>query len=112
MCLISDEVAEYLNKQIDILKGNGMQEMAKDTIWLSRAHRIDLLEVCTPTDSGLGQEIERRVGTVYRCGLINGHDLSTRSGLRRTLMVLKDRKPRRVVASPPCGPFCPSSDST
>jgi hypothetical protein len=40
-----------------------------------------------------------------RIGHWNGFDLSTTTGARRLMMLWRQKKPRRTVMSPPCGPF-------
>jgi len=92
---------------VNDLRNQVRKDIAGDVCYLSRQGRLDLLEVCTPPDSGLGAEVEKLGGNVYRAGIHTGHDLSTNGGLRRLMLVAKARKPRRMVASPPCGPFCP-----
>ena len=69
---------------------------------LTRKERLDLLEICTPDGSGLGQAVEELGGTVMRLGLHNGYDMSTKSVLNRALHIVREQRPRRLVASPLC----------
>ena len=81
------------------------QDITVDVGSLRDAGRLDLVEVCTPQDSGLVQAIREdgRQGT--RLSIWNGFDLATTKGLNRTLEYLRLHKPRRVWWSPPCTPF-------
>ena len=81
------------------------QDIAVDVGALRDAGRLDLVEVCTPQDSGLVQAIREdgRQGT--RLSIWNGFDLATTKGFNRTLEYLRLHKPRRVWWSPPCTPF-------
>ena len=80
-------------------------EIANNIFGLSRYHRLDLMEICTPAQSGLGQAVESLGGSVKRIGLHNGYDLATRKGLNRIAHELVTSRPRRVVLTPPCGPW-------
>ena len=81
-------------------------KIAKDTepdfSKIVRKDRADLMEVCTRPDSELAAAVERRNGTAIRIGLFNGFDLATKTGLNRAIHMVRDHRPRRIVASPPC----------
>ena len=70
-----------------------------------RTQRVDLLEVCCPWDSPLSQAVEQAGGRVYRMGLHNGYDLSTKVGFTKALATLRRLRPRYVHVSPPCHPW-------
>ena len=72
---------------------------------LSCPERVDLMEVCAPWDSPLSEAVERLGGTTIRLGLHNGFDMSTKTGPRKALALLRRVKPRYVHVSPPCFPF-------
>ncbi|CAK0829661.1 unnamed protein product [Prorocentrum cordatum] len=52
-------------------------EIGEDTTILSKTSRADLMEICCPKDSSLGQAIGAQGGRVVRCGLFNGYDMGT-----------------------------------
>ncbi|CAK0899034.1 unnamed protein product, partial [Prorocentrum cordatum] len=83
------------------------QTIAEDLTELGRPYRIDLMEVCCPEDSSLSKAVQNQGGKVFRCGLFNGIDMGTATGLRRALHLLRRLRPRRLVLSPPCTADCP-----
>ena len=74
----------------------------QDLLFLNRTGRLDLLELCCAEDSTLGAAFVARGGKIARCGLYNGYDLSTNTGLERAKHLLYQHRPVRVHASPPC----------
>ena len=68
--------------------------------------RLDLLEVCTPLSSELGQAVEEKGGSVHRCGLYNECDMTRTKGRDKVLEVIATRRPRLAWFSPVCSPFC------
>ena len=66
--------------------------------------RLDLAELCCTGDSLLVDEMSRLRGTAERYSFWNGYDLSRRAGATKLLNDLLLAMPRRVWASPPCGP--------
>ena len=67
--------------------------------------RLDIMEICTPTDSGLMQACMEKGLQGKRLSNWSGHDLATDVGTQRTLEELRLWKPRKVWWSPPCDPF-------
>ena len=79
---------------------------AEDVLNLTKANHVDLMEVCCPENSSLGGAVEAQGGTVVRCGLFNGFDMATATGVRRAIHLLRRVRPRRLVLSPPCTADC------
>ena len=69
--------------------------------------QLDLLEVCAPWDSPLSQAVKEEGGRAMTIGLHNGFDLTTRSGLRKALRLVREKRPRYMHVSPPCFPWTP-----
>ncbi|CAK0840995.1 unnamed protein product, partial [Prorocentrum cordatum] len=82
-------------------------EIGEDTVNLTKTKRADLMEVCGPNESSLGKAVEAQHGQVIRCGLFNGYDMGTATGVRRAIHLLRMARPRRLVFSPPCTADCP-----
>ena len=91
---------EGLSQQTQVLSNETMK--AYDHL-LNR--KVDLVEICTPWDSPLSKEVERKGGLAIRLGCHNGYDLSTRAGFLASAKVLRENKPRNVHFSPPCFPW-------
>ena len=53
-------------------------QLATDFGTCTRASRTDLMEVCCPEDSPLSEAVQKENGTIYRCGLWNGHNMATK----------------------------------
>jgi hypothetical protein len=66
---------------------------------------VDLVEVCTPWDSPLGKAVEEKGGKVFRMGVHNGFDLSTRKGFLSACRALRELRPMNFHASPHCYPW-------
>ena len=69
----------------------------KDFVGLACHNRLDLMEVCTPSDSGLSKAVIAEGGTAERLGLHNGYDMATKTGLKRAMVMAKERRPRHAV---------------
>ncbi|CAK0809564.1 unnamed protein product [Prorocentrum cordatum] len=82
-------------------------EIGEDTVTLTKTKRADLMEVRCPSESSLGKAVEAQHGRVIRCGLFNGYDMGTATGVRRAMHLLRLARPRRLVLSPPCTADCP-----
>ncbi|CAK0904649.1 unnamed protein product, partial [Prorocentrum cordatum] len=82
-------------------------EIGEDTVNLTKTKRADLMEVCCPNESLLGKAVEAQHGRVMRCGLFNGYDMGTATGVRRAMHLLRLARPRRLALSPPCTADCP-----
>ena len=63
------------------------------------------MEVCCPWDSPLSTAVEKAGGKVFRVGIHNGFDLSTKVGVARAMQKVKELKPRYLHVSPPCFPW-------
>lgn len=98
-----------LNADMHVYFEKQQQKFDRETVELFDElccpERVDLMEVCAPWDSPLSEAVERLGGTTVRLGLHNGFDMSTKSGLRKALALLRRVKPRYVHLSPPCFPF-------
>lgn len=66
---------------------------------------LDLLEVCAPWDAPLSQAVRDAGGKAVSIGLHNGYDLTTLSGFRKAVSLIRCLKPRYVHFSPPCDPW-------
>ena len=69
--------------------------------------RLDLAEVACVSDSRLTNSVLDQGGKAERFSNWNGYDFSTRTGAEKLVRVLRDKRPRRVWFSPPCGAECP-----
>eukprot|EP00959_Pyramimonas_sp_CCMP1952_P246687 5155883-Pyramimonas_sp.AAC.1 len=69
-----------------------IQNVATDMPELTKTKRVDLMEVCCPETSALGQTVLSQGGPVVRCGLFNGYDMAT-TGLRRAVHLLRRTRP-------------------
>lgn len=69
--------------------------------------RLFLLEIACAPDSVLTTEAQAKGLSAERASLFNGHDLTTPEGLRRTLELIKQKRPRNIWISTECGPFSP-----
>ena len=98
-----------LNADMHVYFEKQQQKYDRNTVELfdslSCPERVDLMEVCAPWDSPLSEAVERLGGTTIRLGLRNGFDMSTKTGLRKALALLRRVKPRYVHVAPPCFPF-------
>ncbi|CAK0818384.1 unnamed protein product, partial [Prorocentrum cordatum] len=105
--LDDSELPEMDSKSHDKVLDEIYQTIAEDLTELGRPYRIDLMEACCPEDSSLSKAVQDQGGKVFRCGLFNGIDMGTATGLRRALHLLRRLRPRRLVLSPPCTADCP-----
>ncbi|CAK0837902.1 unnamed protein product, partial [Prorocentrum cordatum] len=105
--LDDSELSEMDSKSHDKVLDEIYQTIAEDLTELGKPYRIDLMEVCCPEDSSLSKAVQDQGGKVFRCGLFNGIDMGTATGLRRALHLLRRLRPRRLVLSPPCTADCP-----
>ena len=87
------------------------EEATIDAWSLSRYGRLDMLEVATPPDWGLGAAVTALGGRVQRLTHQDGFDISTDTGTRRVIQFVRKQMPRRVVMAPPCKQFLPRLDS-
>ena len=97
---LNASMRDGLSQQTQVLSNDTMK--AFDTV---TNRRVDLVEICTPLDSRLSNEVERKGGTAIRLGCHNGYDLSTRAGFLASAKVLRENKPRNAHLSPPCFPW-------
>ncbi|CAJ1422108.1 unnamed protein product [Effrenium voratum] len=67
--------------------------------------QCELMEVCCPETSRLTETFKRRGKGALRLGLPD--DLSTRAGLEKGLQMMREKRPRMVWFSLPCGPYSP-----
>ena len=96
------EMQEYFSEQQFCTETNLVTCFANLT---GQTRQLDLLEVCCPWDSPLAKAVQDQGGTVFRIGIHNGFDLSTRGGFLKALHVLRRLRPRYLHLSPPCFPF-------
>ena len=68
-------------------------------------HSLDLLEVCAPWDSPLTKAVRDTGGKSMAIGLHNGYDLTTVSGLKKAIALVRKHRPRYIHVSPPCDPW-------
>ncbi|CAK0885021.1 unnamed protein product [Prorocentrum cordatum] len=78
---------------------------AEDIFALNEINRADM-EVCCPENSILGAAVQAQGGTVVRCGLFNGFDMASATGVRRAMHLLRRVRPRRLILGPPCTADC------
>ena len=69
--------------------------------------RLFLLEVACAPDSVLTNEALAKGLTAERASLFNGCDLTSPEGLRKTLELVKKKRPKNIWISTECGPFSP-----
>lgn len=100
--LSADSRAGIVNHLQEELIG-GIQALRKVT----GSSQLDLLEVCAPWDSPLCEAVREGGGTAVAIGLHNGFDMSTRSGFRKAVTLVRRLKPRYMHVSPPCFPWSP-----
>ena len=81
------------------------QHLSDDINQLRHIGRLDLMEVCTPSDSGLTEACLRIGLQGRRLSNWSGHDLATESGTQKVLEEIRLYRPRKVWWSPPCDPF-------
>ena len=109
---------------------NSYQEPACQTAWLTDAEsarvresidqlvpncwasvtdtgRLFLLEVACSPNSTLTTEAQKQGLSADRAALFNGHDLTTPEGLRKTLTLISQKRPKNVCISTECGAFPP-----
>ncbi len=59
--------------------------------------RLDLLEVCVPSDSMLSRVCVEKGGDVLSLGLLNGYNLATKQGYDRACAEIFDKRPRHTA---------------
>ena len=69
--------------------------------------KTTLIEVCCTADSSLSRAVLAAGGTIHRCSFWNGFDLTKQKGLQNLLNTIKQRQPKHIWFSPPCGPESP-----
>ncbi|CAK0846211.1 unnamed protein product [Prorocentrum cordatum] len=97
---------DIMQKALDQYDRDYTKEIGDDVNFLSRNGRYDLLEVCTPPKSRLSQAVIDLGGAALRAGVHSGFDMATETGVRRLTLWIRQRRPRRIVMSPPCTADC------
>ncbi|CAK0906464.1 unnamed protein product [Prorocentrum cordatum] len=95
-----------LQGAIDQRDSSYKKDIGDDVNNLARRGRFDLLEVCAPPTSRLAQAVHDQGGLAVRAGVHYGFDMSTKTGVHRLVPWIRQHRPRRIVASPPCAADC------
>ena len=69
-------------------------------------NRIDLMEVCCPTETALSGTFEKKGAKIFRVSLPD-YDMSARVGFQKVREERWRLKPRMMWMSLPCGPYSP-----
>ena len=96
---LKSRICEPLQEEIT----NGIKAVQE----LSQGSTLDLLEVCAPWDSPLCWAVREQGGRAMSIGLHNGFDLTTRSGLKKAVALVRETRPRYMHVSPPRDPWSP-----
>ena len=100
---LSEAASKQLNNSINHLSTPAVEDWAS----IFKIDRVDLLELCCPSDSPLSAAVASAGGTSERIGLHNGYNMATSTGFNRAMNTLKACRPRKLWISTPCGPNSP-----